>query len=330
MIRQSLMITTAATVLTLATAVVPADASWINDFMNEDVARVRTMQPAGTDFRAQLAREYRALALYEADEMYDFPASDYFAKKALAVNSGQDEIPAVPQIWYIDDKYMNELVDGREKLTAAFEANAKTISPADAAVAQAKYDCWVEQMSEGTADSWQPKDIAACKQDFYNALDRVTSALLAAQPAPAKVAEAPVKPKMKYVPTNDSAVAYFDFDRSTITKAAQSEIEGFVARTSGDKNIVVTVKGYTDRSGTTEYNNVLSRKRADAVKEELTRLGLVVREPADLKTTAEGESNPAVETADGVRNALNRRAVITAYTLERMTPGDKRASLGAR
>ena len=135
-----------------------------------------------------------------------------------------------------------------------------------------------------------------------------------------------MKPELKYVPTNDRVVAYFDFDKSTISATAQRDIEGLVARISGDKNIVLTVKGHTDRSGTTEYNDVLSGKRAVAVKEELIRRGLVVREFEDLKITAEGEGDPAVATADGVRNAMNRRAVITAYTLE----SAKRVSLNTR
>ncbi|MEX2615207.1 MAG: OmpA family protein [Alphaproteobacteria bacterium] len=320
MFTHSLMISTAAAALTFAVALAPAQATWMSDQMSKNVASVRTMQPTGNDFRAALAREYRTLALYESDEMHDYPSSSYYAAKALSVNSGADEIPAVPQLWDVDPRDMVDLVEGRARLTGAFERNAKNLAPSQAATAQAKYDCWVEQTAEGlTRDgqalSWQAADIASCKDEFRTALERLNAAILAAQPA--QVAETPAKPELKYVPTNDRVVAYFDFDKSTISAAARRDIEGLVARISGDKNIVVTVKGYADRSGTTEYNDILSRKRAVAVREELLRHGLVVREYEDLKITAEGESDPAVATADGVRNAMNRRAVITAYTLER-------------
>ncbi|MEX2615956.1 MAG: OmpA family protein [Alphaproteobacteria bacterium] len=327
------MITTAVAALFLAASQTPAQANSLSDLMNKDVASVRTMQPVGTDFRAALAREYRTLALYESDEMRDFPSSDYYAKKALAVNSGSDEIPAVPQLWDIKDKDMAELVAGRAQLTNAFDRHGKTLAPAEAAAAQARYDCWVEQTGEGVTNggtpmAWQPADIASCKDQFRAALDRLDAAILAAQPAPAKVAEVPANQPMTYVPTNDGAVVYFEFDKSALSQQARRDIEGFVARTSGDKNLVVTVKGHTDRTGTAAYNDVLSRERAVAVRNELLRHGLVVREAEDLKVTAEGEGDPAVATGDGVRNAMNRRAVITAYTVstgapERAMSGDK-------
>lgn len=331
MFKQKLMITTAAAALALAATMVPAQATWMSDLMSNDVATVRVMQPAGSDFRAALSREYRTLALYESDEMHDYPSSDYYAKKALAVNGGSDEGPFVPQLWDVEDKDMPALVDGRALLTDAFGRNAKTLAPGAAATAQAKYDCWVEQTAEGlTLDgqpmSWQAADIANCKDEFRTALNSLNAAIASAQPTPAKIAEVPAKPELRYVPTNDRAVTYFDFDKSVLTTAAQGEIAGFVARTSGDRNIVVTVTGHTDRVGTTEYNDVLSRKRAVAVKDELIRKGLVVKEYEELKVESEGESDPAVATADGVRNAMNRRAVITAYTLEGATSGNKRVS----
>ena len=107
MFKRALMITTSAAALTLAATAAPVQAAWINDVLNRDVAKVREMKTGGTDFSAYLAEEYRKLALFEADEMYDFPSSDYFAEKALAVKAGQDEIPAVPQLWDVDSITLN-------------------------------------------------------------------------------------------------------------------------------------------------------------------------------------------------------------------------------
>jgi hypothetical protein len=69
----------------------------------------------------------------------------------------------------------------------------------------------------------------------------------------------------------------------------------------------VTVTGYTDTSGTAAHNLELSQRRAEVVAEELVREGV----PAtDIVTIGRGEEDLRVATADGVREARNRRAEI--------------------
>lgn len=66
--------------------------------------------------------------------------------------------------------------------------------------------------------------------------------------------------------------------------------------------------GYADKSGSSSYNVGLSQRRADAVKAYMASKGI----PDGVMTTqAFGESNPRVETADGVRELQNRRVEIT-------------------
>ncbi|HAJ48554.1 MAG TPA: cell envelope biogenesis protein OmpA, partial [Alphaproteobacteria bacterium] len=69
-------------------------------------------------------------------------------------------------------------------------------------------------------------------------------------------------------------------------------------------NILIT--GHADTSGTNAYNIGLSERRAFAVKDELVRLGAT----AQILTTAKGETELLVQTADGVREPQNRRATI--------------------
>ena len=65
--------------------------------------------------------------------------------------------------------------------------------------------------------------------------------------------------------------------------------------------------GHADRSGTPQYNQRLSQRRADAVAAELVRQGVSRNE---IMVTAFGESRPLVPTADGVREPQNRRVEI--------------------
>ena len=69
----------------------------------------------------------------------------------------------------------------------------------------------------------------------------------------------------------------------------------------------VTVTGHTDTSGSAAHNLELSQRRAEVVADELERDGV----PAtDIVTIGRGEEDLRVATADGVREARNRRAEI--------------------
>ena len=73
------------------------------------------------------------------------------------------------------------------------------------------------------------------------------------------------------------------------------------------KVTTLEVTGHADRSGSDRYNLRLSQRRADAVKVALIDKGI----PADqIAVIAKGESEPLVATADGVREAQNRRVQV--------------------
>lgn len=117
------------------------------------------------------------------------------------------------------------------------------------------------------------------------------------------VAPAPAAPAV--VP--NTYMVFFDFDKAVITPQAKTILATVAAEYKKGKTVRVEVSGHADRSGTTKYNDKLSSKRAAAVKAELARLGVDVK---GIATKAEGESQPLVPTADGVREAQNRRAEI--------------------
>jgi OOP family OmpA-OmpF porin len=111
-------------------------------------------------------------------------------------------------------------------------------------------------------------------------------------------------------------MVFFDWDKYNLTPEAQQIVQAAAeaARKDGYARIVVT--GHTDTSGSAEYNEGLSQRRADSVREALVDLGL----PAEQITTrALGETSPLVPTGDGVREPQNRRAEIDIDT--RSQPG---------
>ena len=102
-------------------------------------------------------------------------------------------------------------------------------------------------------------------------------------------------------------LVFFDWDKATLTTEARQVVAKAADefKRTGAARLVAT--GYTDLSGTPQYNYKLSVRRAEAVKAELVRLGVPA---ASITTIGRGEEEPLVPTKDGVREAQNRRVSI--------------------
>lgn len=284
----------------------------------DEMDEARAMQTGGTSFDSYLAREYRDFFLFEADQMYDWIDADYFAGKALRAEARDGVMPEDPAEWNIDESHMPALEEGRRDLMAAFAAGGKEQAPEAAAIAQAKYDCWVEQQEEGH----QPDHIAACRRDFLAALSNLEEEMQVAAPAPQP------EPQTRMVIGEELArtVLYFEFDEADITRSAQVQIDNFVEEMKGRglQNVAIALEGHADRAGPPDYNEQLSERRAEEVRQALLREGIEVLDLDDLKTAWQGESQPAVPTPDGVPAQANRRVEIVArgmYAEEVTVPG---------
>ncbi len=100
---------------------------------------------------------------------------------------------------------------------------------------------------------------------------------------------------------------FFDFNQSVLTPEAGRIIQqaSTTAKQGGVTRITAT--GHTDTSGTPQYNQRLSERRAAAVQAELVRQGIPANQ---IVTIGRGESELRVRTADGVREPQNRRVEI--------------------
>jgi OmpA-OmpF porin, OOP family len=129
-----------------------------------------------------------------------------------------------------------------------------------------------------------------------------------APPAPIPVvAPAPPPPAPPPAPSARISLVFFDFNKSTLTPDGRKVVEqaASVYKSGGVGRIDLT--GYTDLSGTQQYNLGLSQARADAVSTYLVQLGV----PATaISEKARGKENPRVPTPDGVREPQNRRVEI--------------------
>jgi outer membrane protein OmpA-like peptidoglycan-associated protein len=98
---------------------------------------------------------------------------------------------------------------------------------------------------------------------------------------------------------------YFDFDKATFKTESYTELNKLEAMLSQNQNSVIEIAGHTDAVGTKEYNQYLSLRRAQAVKEYLTKKGINTRR---IKAKGYGKSKPLASNDDenGGRE-LNRR-----------------------
>lgn len=86
--------------------------------------------------------------------------------------------------------------------------------------------------------------------------------------------------------TKEVRDAFFDYDRADIRADARQALQQTATFLKAYPNARVTVEGYCDDRGSTEYNLALGQRRANAVKEYLVSLGVSA---ANLSTTSWGK-----------------------------------------
>jgi outer membrane protein OmpA-like peptidoglycan-associated protein len=107
-----------------------------------------------------------------------------------------------------------------------------------------------------------------------------------------------------------SYLVFFDWDQATLTDRARQIIKDAADNSTRVQFTRIEVNGYTDTSGTQQYNQTLSVRRARAVQGELIRDGV-----AEQVITIQGfgDTNLLIPTGVGVREPQNRRVEIIIH-----------------
>jgi outer membrane protein OmpA-like peptidoglycan-associated protein len=102
-------------------------------------------------------------------------------------------------------------------------------------------------------------------------------------------------------------LVFFDWDSAVVGPSGR-EVIGLAAQTyKAGSPVAVQVTGFTDTSGSADYNQRLSVRRADAVAAVLVQDGVPQNA---LVVTGRGQNGLRVPTPDGVREPQNRRVEI--------------------
>lgn len=98
---------------------------------------------------------------------------------------------------------------------------------------------------------------------------------------------------------------YFDYDRATFKTESYSDLNKLESMLRQNPHLKIEISGHTDSFGHWQYNRTLSQKRAEAVKDFLTKKGI---DPRRIKATGYGESRPLASNDDETEGReLNRR-----------------------
>jgi OmpA-OmpF porin, OOP family len=280
-------------------AVVALPAMLLMACADQRVPQMNLVDMGGNEFHHHLARDYRDLANYEADEMYDMRDARRYADKAVASAAGMPPPPDdFSERRIRADSKLAELRDARARLVQALSAGAARSSPRNAASAQSNFDCWVEQQEEGH----QHDHIAACKDGFWQAMRATELAMVPAtvQPPAPTVAALPATYRV-----------FFDWDSAELTADARRIIDQAAQGARMGIGQGIHLIGHTDSSGPATYNMDLSQRRIASVERYLIASGIARNA---VSTEARGQRDALAATGDGVREPQNRYVSIELVT----------------
>jgi OmpA-OmpF porin, OOP family len=105
----------------------------------------------------------------------------------------------------------------------------------------------------------------------------------------------------------DTLALYFDFNEDVMNPRTRRQLEIVTLILQSDLGKKITLSGHADALGTKDYNNQLSSRRADVVRDFLIQAGV---NPAQIVTIAKGDSQPRRPnlTETGADNPDGRRA----------------------
>lgn len=174
-------------------------------------------------------------------------------------------------------------------------AHVRAAFPKDTARAQVAFDCWIEQREEQRKKAGE----TSCEKKW--------SALVEQLECPNGCNSVDLYPSGKPA---DSYEVTFDLNDTSLDQEAQDTIRKAVGEVIPLSEAVFFLTGYTDRTGTSEYNLKLAQKRTQQVSHALKKAGVNEKQ---IMTHAKGESGQFITTDDDVKLKANRRVKIDVF-----------------
>lgn len=100
---------------------------------------------------------------------------------------------------------------------------------------------------------------------------------------------------------------FFETDRYDLSQEARATVGFWADWMKRHQNVAVAIEGHADERGTREYNLALGARRANAVRDYLSALGVA---PNRLDTVSYGKERPAVLGSNPQAWSQNRRGAL--------------------
>ncbi len=124
---------------------------------------------------------------------------------------------------------------------------------------------------------------------------------------PASVAQPESAPRQKEVIDTYELLVEFDFDKYDIRKVYRPQFEEIANVLKESPDISMTIEGHTDWIGTERYNQGLSQRRANAVRDKFIQdYGIT---GSRISTIGYGETRPIADNNTVAGRQRNRRAI---------------------
>ncbi len=258
---------------------------------NPEIEAAQQLNVNGQDVSAEAAREYRRLAVFEHQVMWDTASAVAFSEKALAAVEGRlqdSELHDMPR----DAVSREEIERAYRYLSALRAVNGDDIAPKAMGQAIARLDCWREQAREG----YQELHIGFCRDGVKEYLSDT-----------AKM----VKATGKEVPVQSDRLTSFQvmfpLGSSVPDVGANLVLDQAAALARSHARMRVVLGGHADKSGAPGFNQRLSHQRAERVAALICARGVAEKQ---ISVIGFGETYPRVVTPDGQRSRSNRRVEI--------------------
>lgn len=224
------------------------------------------------------------------------------------------------------DKVDNLAYHARQKIALAQEVTKKKQAEADVALAAKERDSIrlnqrTNEANQANANAQQAQLTAQMAQeDAAQAQRRTAEAQRAADDARAKTAEAQARAAVLEAQLADLAAkktergivitlgdVLFGTDQSSLTPDGMRSAQKLADVLKQNPQRAVLVEGFTDSTGSTAYNQELSARRANAVRDALLQMGIAADR---ISLRGYGESYPVAGNDTAANRQLNRRVEI--------------------
>lgn len=125
--------------------------------------------------------------------------------------------------------------------------------------------------------------------------------------------------------TFDSGIL-FAVDQATLNSNSKTNLDNLATTLKKYPDTKVVIEGHTDDTGTNEYNQTLSQRRASTVEQFLSNSGVANKR---IRSQGFGEEMPAVPNTSAAARAQNRRVEVAIFANKKMQRMARRGELGS-